>query len=316
MNTCAILPVDKPAGWTSFDVLAKLRGALGTRRLGHAGTLDPMATGVLAVFIGNATAAADRQPDHDKTYEATIRLGLRTDTGDVTGTALETAPVTVGEAELKAVLPQFMGRQMQLPPMYSAVKINGQPLYKAARKGQTVERTPRPITIYEITYLGSPAPGDYTIRVSCSKGTYIRVLAEDIGTALGVPATLAALRRTRAGAFKIEECHTLPEILAAAEAGTLQQSGWLQPLKRCFFTASSTVRAGSEANTCSTGSNHPLCCRWKRSSASGRERLHPNRNGQNRCPLNNRKYANYHEYFEYTGPGGRTQRQRCGLGLF
>ena len=205
MNTCAILPVDKPAGWTSFDVLAKLRGALGTRRLGHAGTLDPMATGVLAVFIGNATAAADRQPDHDKTYEATIRLGLRTDTGDVTGTALETAPVTVGEAELKAVLPQFMGRQMQLPPMYSAVKINGQPLYKAARKGQTVERTPRPITIYEITYLGSPAPGDYTIRVSCSKGTYIRVLAEDIGTALGVPATLAALRRTRAGAFKIEE---------------------------------------------------------------------------------------------------------------
>ena len=170
MNTCAILPVDKPAGWTSFDVLAKLRGALGTRRLGHAGTLDPMATGVLAVFIGNATAAADRQPDHDKTYEATIRLGLRTDTGDVTGTALETAPVTVGEAELKAVLPQFMGRQMQLPPMYSAVKINGQPLYKAARKGQTVERTPRPITIYEITYLGSPAPGDYTIRVSCSKG--------------------------------------------------------------------------------------------------------------------------------------------------
>ena len=203
MNTCAILPVDKPAGWTSFDVLAKLRGALGTRRLGHAGTLDPMATGVLAVFIGNATAAADRQPDHDKTYEATIRLGLRTDTGDVTGTALETAPVTVGEAELKAVLPQFMGRQMQLPPMYSAVKINGQPLYKAARKGQTVERTPRPITIYEITYLGSPAPGDYTIRVSCSKGTYIRVLAEDIGTALGVPATLAALRRTAPGRSRL-----------------------------------------------------------------------------------------------------------------
>lgn len=118
--------------------------------------------------------------------------------------------------------------------MYSAVKINGQPLYKAARKGQTVERTPRPITIYEITYLGSPAPGDYTIRVSCSKGTYIRVLAEDIGTALGAPATLAALRRTRAGAFKIEECHTLPEILAAAEAGTLQQSGWLLPVEHVF----------------------------------------------------------------------------------
>jgi len=216
-----ILPVDKPAGWTSFDVLAKLRGALGTRKLGHSGTLDPMATGVLAVFIGKATAAADRQLNHDKTYEATIRLGLRTDTGDITGTALETAPVTVGESELKAVLPQFTGELMQLPPMYSAVKINGQPLYKAARKGQTVERTPRPITVYSIEYLGSPAPGDYTLRVSCSKGTYIRVLAEDIGTALGVPATLAALRRTQAGEFGIEQCHTLPEILAAAESGAL-----------------------------------------------------------------------------------------------
>ena len=163
-----ILPVDKPAGWTSFDVLAKLRGALGTRKLGHSGTLDPMATGVLAVFIGKATSAADRQLDHDKTYEATLRLGLRTDTGDVTGTVLETAPVTVGEAELRTVLPQFTGAQMQLPPMYSAVKINGQPLYKAARKGQTVERTPRPITVYDIEYLGSPAPDEYTIRVACS----------------------------------------------------------------------------------------------------------------------------------------------------
>ena len=112
-----ILPVDKPAGWTSFDVLAKLRGALGTRKLGHSGTLDPMATGVLAVFIGKATSAADRQLDHDKTYEATLRLGLRTDTGDVTGTTLETAPVTVGEAELRAVLPQVRGDSMQLPPM-------------------------------------------------------------------------------------------------------------------------------------------------------------------------------------------------------
>ena len=151
-----ILPVDKPAGWTSFDVLAKLRGALGTRKLGHSGTLDPMATGVLAVFIGKATAAADRQLDHDKTYEATLRLGLRTDTGDVTGETLETAPVTVGAQELCAVLPQFRGDRMQLPPMYSAVKINGQPLYKAARKGQTVERTPRPITIYDIEYLAAP----------------------------------------------------------------------------------------------------------------------------------------------------------------
>lgn len=237
-NRNGILPVDKPAGWTSFDVLAKLRGALGTRKLGHSGTLDPMATGVLAVFIGSATAAADRQLNHDKTYEATLRLGIATDTGDVTGTVLQEAPVpeTMGEGALRAVLPQFAGAQMQLPPMYSAVKINGQPLYKAARRGEMVERTPRPITIYEIRYLGSPAPGDYTIRVACSKGTYIRVLAEDIGRALGVPATLAALRRTRAGVFDIAQAHTLPEILAAADAHTLDDKGWILGADTVFET--------------------------------------------------------------------------------
>ena len=222
-----VLIVDKPQEWTSFDVLAKLRGVLGTRKLGHSGTLDPMATGVLAVFIGRATAAADRQLDHDKTYEATIRLGMRTDTGDITGTALETAPVMADENAFQAVLPQFVGEQMQLPPMYSAVKINGQPLYKAARKGETVERTPRPITVYELKYLGSPAPGDYRVRVACSKGTYIRVLAEDIGAALGVPATLAALRRTKAGVFCQEQSHTLPQIIEAAESGKLWQNGWI-----------------------------------------------------------------------------------------
>ncbi|MGN0984248.1 MAG: tRNA pseudouridine(55) synthase TruB [Gemmiger sp.] len=241
-----ILPVDKPAGWTSFDVLAKLRGALGTRKLGHSGTLDPMATGVLAVFIGKATAAADRQPDHDKTYEATLRLGLRTDTGDVTGAVLEQAPVTVGEAALRAVMPRFVGEQQQLPPMYSAVKINGQPLYKAARKGQTVERSPRPVTIYSIDFLGSPAENEYTLRVACSKGTYIRVLAEDIGAALGVPATLAALRRTRAGVFSLEQCHTLPDILAACAVGTV--GDWVLPVDAAFaslpaLTVDETARA-------------------------------------------------------------------------
>ena len=229
-----ILIVDKPMEWTSFDVIAKLRGILGTRKLGHSGTLDPMATGVLPVFCGGASKAVDLQLNHDKTYRATLRLGARTDTGDSTGSVLETAPVTAGEKELLAVLPQFIGPQMQVPPMYSAVKINGQPLYKLAREGVTVERKARPIEIYGIEYGGSPAENEYVLTVRCSKGTYIRVLAEDIGTALGVPATLAALRRTRAGAFKIEECHTLPEILAAAEAGTLQQSGWLLPVEHVF----------------------------------------------------------------------------------
>ena len=235
MNTCAILPVDKPAGWTSFDVLAKLRGALGTRRLGHAGTLDPMATGVLAVFIGNATAAADRQPDHDKTYEATIRLGLRTDTGDVTGTALETAPVTVGEAELKAVLPQFMGRQMQLPPMYSAVKINGQPLYKLAREGKTVERKARPIEIYSITYGGSPAENEYVLDVQCSKGTYIRTLLEDIAAAMGQKGTMSALRRTSAGVYTEADAHTLEEIQAAKDAGPEALQALMLPVESVFI---------------------------------------------------------------------------------
>ena len=229
-----ILIVDKPMDWTSFDVVAKLRGVLGTRKLGHSGTLDPMATGVLPVFFGGASKAVDLQLNHDKSYRAVLKLGARTDTGDVTGTTLETAPVTVGEQELQAVLPQLCGDRMQLPPMYSAVKINGQPLYKAARKGQTVERTPRPITIYGIDYLGSPAPDEYTIRVACSKGTYIRVLAEEIGELLGVPATLSALRRTQAGVFSLAQCHTLPEILAAAERGELEANGWVLPIETVF----------------------------------------------------------------------------------
>lgn len=228
-----ILLVDKPAGWTSFDVLAKLRGVLGTRKLGHSGTLDPMATGVLAVFVGRATAAADRQLNHDKTYEATIRLGVRTDTGDITGTVLETAPVTVTEQDFVAMLPRFVGEQQQLPPMYSAVKINGQPLYKAARAGKTVERTPRSITVYSIDYLGTAGEKEYRIRVACSKGTYIRTLAEDLGKVLGVPATLSALRRTAAGVFEIADAHTMPELLQAAQEGGVPES-WLLGVDTVF----------------------------------------------------------------------------------
>ena len=160
-----ILIVDNPMDWTSFDVVAKLRGVLGTRKLGHSGTLDPMATGVLPVFCGGASKAVDLQLNHDKSYRAVLRLGARTDTGDVTGTVLETAPVTAGEQELLAVLPQFIGPQMQVPPMYSAIKLNGQPLYKLAREGVTVERKARPIEIYRITYGGSPAENEYVLDV-------------------------------------------------------------------------------------------------------------------------------------------------------
>lgn len=229
-----ILIVDKPAGWTSFDVIAKMRGVLGTRKLGHSGTLDPMATGVLPVFCGGASKAVDLQLNHDKTYRATLRLGSCTDTGDITGTVLETRPVTAGEAELKDILPRFVGPQMQVPPMYSAVKINGQPLYKAARQGLTVERKARPIEIYGITYEGSPAPGEYTLTVRCSKGTYIRTLLEDIAQGMGQLGTMSALRRTQAGLFAEADAHTLEEILAAKEAGPDALEGLMLPVERVF----------------------------------------------------------------------------------
>ena len=229
-----ILIVDKPMDWTSFDVVAKLRGVLGTRKLGHSGTLDPMATGVLPVFCGGASKAVDLQLNHDKTYRATLRLGARTDTGDSTGTVLETAPVTAGEKELLAVLPQFIGPQMQVPPMYSAVKINGQPLYKLAREGVTVERKARPIEIYGIEYGGNPAENEYVLTVRCSKGTYIRTLLEDIAAAMGQKGTMSALRRTAAGLYTEADAHTLEEILAAKEQGSAALEALMLPVESVF----------------------------------------------------------------------------------
>ena len=229
-----ILVADKPAGWTSFDVVAKLRRVLGTRRLGHSGTLDPMATGVLPVFCGGASKAVDLQLDHDKIYRAVLRLGCRTDTGDVTGTVLECAPVTAGEAELIAALPRFVGPQMQTPPMYSAVKVNGQPLYKAARQGLTVERKARPIEVYGIEYGGSPAAGEYVLTVRCSKGTYIRTLLEDIAASIGQLGAMSGLRRTRAGLFTEADAHSMEEIVAAGEKGPDALAALLLPVERVF----------------------------------------------------------------------------------
>ena len=229
-----ILIVDKPMDWTSFDVVAKLRGVLGTRKLGHSGTLDPMATGVLPVFCGGASKAVDLQLDHDKAYRAVLRLGQRTDTGDITGTVLETAPVTAGERELQAVLPQFGGKQMQVPPMYSAVKVGGQPLYKLAREGKTVERKARPIEIYSITYGGSPAENEYVLEATCSKGTYIRTLLEDIADALGQKGTMSALRRVAAGVYTEADAHTLEEIQAAKDAGPAALEALMLPVESVF----------------------------------------------------------------------------------
>ena len=229
-----ILIVDKPTDWTSFDVIAKLRGILGTRKLGHSGTLDPMATGVLPVFCGGASKAVDLQLDHTKAYRATLKLGARTDTGDVTGTVLETAPVTAGEKELLEVLPRFVGPRMQTPPMYSAVKINGQPLYKLARQGMEVERKARPIEILSIQYEGSPAENEYTLTVKCSKGTYIRVLLEEIAKAMGQKGTMSALRRVAAGVYTEADAHSLEEIQAAQNAGPEALQALMLPVESVF----------------------------------------------------------------------------------
>ena len=229
-----ILIVDKPTEWTSFDVIAKLRGILGTRKLGHSGTLDPMATGVLPVFCGGASKAVDLQLDHTKAYRAVLKLGARTDTGDVTGTVRETAPVTAGEKELLEVLPQFVGTQMQTPPMYSAVKINGQPLYKMARQGIEVERKARPIEIFSLEYGGSPAENEYELTVRCSKGTYIRVLLEDIAAAMGQKGTMSELRRVAAGVYTEADAHTLEEIQAAKNEGPAALEALMLPVESVF----------------------------------------------------------------------------------
>lgn len=227
-----ILVVDKPEGFTSFDVVAKLRGICGTRKIGHGGTLDPMATGVLPVFVGPAVKAVDLQPRQDKIYEAEFLFGLATDTGDITGASLREAACDVDAAVLKACLPAFLGAREQLPPMYSAVKLHGKPLYKYAREGQTVERKPRPITIHAIELLERTGLNRFSLRVHCSKGTYIRVLAEEVGEALGLPATLSGLRRTGAGVFTAEEASTLAQLQQAKDEGTLEDC--FTPLERVF----------------------------------------------------------------------------------
>lgn len=215
-----ILAVDKPADWTSHDVVAKLRGICREKRIGHAGTLDPMATGVLVVFLGRATRAVELCENDEKEYEAGLRLGLTTNTQDITGQVLETKPVSVTEEQLRQVLEGFTGPLSQIPPMYSAVKIGGKKLYELARKGQDVERKPRDIVIHGMELLSFDGT-EARIRVRCSKGTYVRTLCHDMGAALGCGGTLSYLRRTRAGRFALSDCVTLEEIQKARETDRL-----------------------------------------------------------------------------------------------
>ena len=207
-----IVIVDKPQGWTSQDVTARLRRVFNTRRIGHGGTLDPMATGVLPVFVGRATRGVEFFEHAEKTYEATIRLGLTTDTEDTSGTVLTEQEVAISEADFLAVLSKFRGKIQQIPPMYSALKINGQKLVDLARKFKEVERQPREIEIFTLDCLEFTG-NEARLRVRCSKGTYIRTLCKDIGEALGCGGCMAALRRVQAGEYTIEEAVPLQTLL-------------------------------------------------------------------------------------------------------
>ncbi|MEG2008409.1 MAG: tRNA pseudouridine(55) synthase TruB [Oscillospiraceae bacterium] len=206
-----ILLLDKPEGWTSHDAVAKLRGLTRERRIGHSGTLDPMATGLLVVFVGRATRAVEFAEADRKEYHASLRLGLTTDTLDITGTVLRETETSITRAQLEAVLPRFAGKQEQIPPMYSAIKQNGRKLCDIARSGGEVERPARHIEIYSIACTGEE-DGDFKLSVLCSKGTYIRSLCADIGEALGCGGCMSALRRVSAGAFSLDSAHTLEEI--------------------------------------------------------------------------------------------------------
>lgn len=242
-----IVIIDKPTDWTSMDVCAKLRGIFHEKRVGHAGTLDPMATGVLPVFVGRATRAVSFAESGKKEYIAGLRLGCSTDTQDTGGTILQQSPVTSGRAELERALSQFTGDLQQIPPMYSAIKINGQKLCDLARKGKEVERKPRAVTVYELDLLEQTGPADYTLRCLCSKGTYIRTLCHNIGQALGCGGCMSSLRRTMAAGFTLDQALTMEEVQE-------RRGGALLPLDRFFEGYPAyTISSRKEEERCRNG---------------------------------------------------------------
>ena len=226
-----IINVYKEKGFTSHDVVAKLRGICKQKKIGHTGTLDPEAVGVLPVCLGSATKLCDMLTDKNKEYVAVLRLGIVTDTQDLTGTVLEEHPVTATEEQIRETIFSFQGEQMQVPPMYSALKVNGKKLYELAREGKEVERAARPITIHEIDILKEELP-EITIRVSCSKGTYIRTLCHDIGQALLCGGAMASLTRTRVGSFPIEQSYPLAKLQQLSDEGRLSEA--VLPVEEVF----------------------------------------------------------------------------------
>lgn len=227
-----ILNINKPEGWTSQDVVAKLRGRLHIRRVGHTGTLDPMATGVLQVCFGKATRIIEYYDDDFKTYEAEMKLGMVTDTLDITGAVLETKPVDVSEEDVIQAIDSFRGWITQIPPKYSALKVNGKPLYKYAREGAEVEIKSRKIYVEDIQPVEvNLRENRILFRVTCSKGTYIRTICDDIGKKLGCGGTMTALQRTQSGCFRVEDARTLPEILEMTD----------EELERCVIPMDETL---------------------------------------------------------------------------
>ena len=217
-----ILPVNKPKGWTSFDVVAKLRGVMKIKRLGHAGTLDPMATGVLPVFVGKATKACDILPDTKKIYTAGFRLGVSTDTLDITGRVIRENADKVTADQLERIRQQFVGEITQLPPMYSAVKVDGKRLYQLAREGKTVQRTPRKCIVHSIEIISyDEETREGEMIISCEKGTYVRTIIDDMGNALGTGAVMTSLVRTYSAGFDIAQCLTMEQIEQICKQGRI-----------------------------------------------------------------------------------------------
>lgn len=244
-----IVIVDKPQGWTSQDVTARLRRVFQTRRIGHGGTLDPMATGVLPVFVGRATRGVEFFEHASKEYVTRLRPGIVTDTQDMTGTILEEHAVQLDDGKIEETLSGFRGEILQIPPMYSAIKVNGQKLYDLARKGKTVEREPRPVTIFDLTYLGME-DGCIRLRVSCSKGTYIRTLCHDIGAKLGCGGCMESLQRTRAGEYDISQAVPLQQLL---ESESPEQ--FLQPVDSMFRQYPAVTLTSNQETRCRNGNS-------------------------------------------------------------
>ncbi len=220
-----LIILDKPKDMTSFGAVARVRRICSEKKCGHTGTLDPMATGVMTVMLGGATRFCELLPSHDKAYVASFRLGAKTDTLDITGTVLETKPVEATAEQVREALKEFEGDISQLPPMYSAVSVNGQRLYDLARKGIEVERKPREVTVFSIELLSAKEEeAEYTISVECSSGTYIRTLIDDLGEKLGCGAVMTELRRTKANGFSLENAITVEELARLAENGVLEKA--------------------------------------------------------------------------------------------